>query len=48
MSGEIPVELGKLRRLELLYINGNLLSGCIPVGLRHVRTDSDLPYCREH
>ena len=50
LEGEIPPELGALKRLQVLYLGGNEgLSGCIPPPMREVpRNDLDstgLPAC---
>ena len=47
MSGPIPAELGNLTKLQLLYLSDNEVSGCVPDGLRGVRSDLDLPFCDE-
>ena len=33
LNGELPVELGDLTNLQILYLNQNMLSGAIPVAL---------------
>ena len=49
LSGEIPAELGSLYNLSRLHIAPNPLTGCIPAGLRDVRTNDlselGLPFC---
>ncbi len=49
LSGPIPPEPGNLANLEVLYLGGNELSGCIPAGLMEIRTndlgDLGLPAC---
>ena len=49
LSGEIPAELGQLTGLKALGLSGNLLSGCIPGGLREIESndldDLELPDC---
>ena len=48
-TGEIPTALGNLTGLSILLLDGNQLTGCIPLGLRaSVFSDldgTDLPYC---
>ncbi|CAI8017792.1 Probable LRR receptor-like serine/threonine-protein kinase At5g37450 [Geodia barretti] len=52
LTGEIPPELGGLSNLEWLYLGGNLLTGCVPAGLRDVPNNDivslGLPFCSEH
>ena len=49
MSGEIPEELGSLSNLQVLYLSGNQLSGCIPEALSDVGdndySDLGLSFC---
>ena len=49
MTGPIPTELDSLANLEELFLSENLLSGCIPQGLRDVAKndlrDINLPFC---
>ena len=50
LSGEIPGELGNLSNLQWLFVQGNQLSGCVPVNLRDQLdlNESDLgelPFC---
>ena len=40
MTGEIPVELGRLTNLTVLSLSGNRLTGCVPARLRDV-ADND-------
>ena len=51
MTGEIPPELGRLSNLQDLYLGGNLLTGCVPDGLRDVPNNDfvrlGLPFCSE-
>ena len=42
MTGEIPPELGGLSNLTELFLDGNQLTGCVPVGLRDVAEENDL------
>ena len=48
LTGPIPAELGLLTNLETLRLSGGL-TGCIPDGLRHVRSNNlhllGLPFC---
>ena len=52
MTGSIPKELGNLSNLQELYLGGNLLTGCVPDGLRDVPNNDiarlGLPFCSEH
>ena len=41
VAGLIPAELGNLTHLKQLYLRGNPLTGCIPVGLKRL-ADHDL------
>ena len=47
--GAIPPELNSLSGLRRLAISGNVLTGCIPAGLREVEIsdlhDVGLPFC---
>ena len=49
MTGQIPAELGNLADLELLFLSGNQLTGCIPVGIADVANNDfselGLPFC---
>ena len=49
MSGSIPGELGSLTNLTVLLLNGNQLTGCIPIDLadteRHDLYEIGLPFC---
>ena len=36
LSGKLPIELDNLHNLELIYVGGNLLCGCVPIRLSHV------------
>ena len=51
LTGEIPTELGNLSNLQWLYLGGNLLTGCVPDGLRDVPNNDivslGLPFCSE-
>ena len=38
LTGEIPHELRNIDDLLALYLSGNQFSGCVPVGLRDIRT----------
>ena len=42
MTGPIPAALGDLTNLSELYLSGNELTGCVPVGLRDVAEENDL------
>ena len=49
LSGEIPPELGDLANLEVLLLNANQLSRCVPSSLQNQLVDADLgglPFCR--
>ena len=50
MTGEIPPELGGLSNLT--HLDNNLLTGCVPDGLRDVPNNDfvrlGLPFCSEH
>ena len=52
LTGEIPPELGGLSNLTHLYLDNNLLTGCVPAGLRDVPNNDiarlGLPFCSEH
>ena len=49
LSGPIPPELSALRQLTTLWLSGNRLTGCIPVGLKRVEhndlAELGLPDC---
>ena len=42
LSGTIPVELGNLANLQVLYLHGNQLTGAIPVELGNLANLTDL------
>ena len=46
MTGPIPAALSNLSNLSELYLSGNQLTGCVPVGLRDVALgELELPDC---
>ena len=49
MTGPIPAELGTLTSLEVLFLSGNQLTGCIPAGIAGVANNDlnqlGLPFC---
>ena len=53
LSGQIPLELGNLTSLDVLYLGGNQLTGCVPAGLWIITYDVayhdiaglGLPFC---
>ena len=51
LVGAIPPELAGLSKLEVLYLPGNQLSGCVPNSLRDVKGTSfevlALPFCNK-
>ena len=49
LTGQIPTEMGNLTNLELITLDGNRFTGCIPIGLRNVSENDfaklGLPFC---
>ena len=49
LTGEIPAALGNLKHLDVLYLGGNRLTGCVPPKLLEVRRNDleslGLPVC---